>query len=71
MQHTLKQINIRIAKLKKHLKTTAICENFGDRQIRELDNFIGDIYSYSFNDRLAIIKEQQEFFNWCISYTGH
>jgi deoxyadenosine/deoxycytidine kinase len=71
MQRTLKQINTRITKLKNHLKTTAICENFGDRQIRELDSFIGDIYSYSFNDRMAIVKEQREFANWCMHYTGH
>jgi len=70
MQRTLKQVNAKANKLKVYLLQCTMHENFGDQQIRQLDDFIGDIYSYPYNERQAINAERKAFFDWCTTWTG-
>lgn len=65
---TVDQIRKKAGSLKKKLEVKPIVENFGDKEIRELENFIGYLYGYSYFDRLAINQIQKEFFDWCCNF---
>ena len=69
-KRTIKQIWNKVESLENRLKAKKICENFGDKEIRELDNFIGDIYSYDYFDKIEIISIQKVFMDWCANYKG-
>jgi len=56
--------------LKKKLNGKAVKENFGDKEERQLNDFIGDIWSYGMSERQQIMKITGDFFNWRTSYTG-
>jgi len=64
------QVRNKIIKLKKKLKSSPICENFGDKEIRALDDYVGDIYEYSWADKQVIFSMMDEFQNWCANYNG-
>ena len=66
----LSQIKNKVKSFKAQLKRKPIVENFGDTQIRKLDDFIGDIYGYNYFDRLDIVAIQTNFFDWCINFAG-
>ncbi len=68
---TMGQIRKRVSTLKRVLREKEIYENFGDNEIRKLENFIGDIYSYSYDDRMEIISITEHFSSWCANYTGN
>jgi len=65
---SLTQIRKRASTLKSSLRKKPIRENFGDKEIRKLEDFIGDIYSYSYTDRMEIIKITNEMADWCSNY---
>lgn len=65
---TISQIRKKTNQLKSNLSKKQIVENFGDKEIRKLESFIGDIYAYSYLDRLEINGITELFFNWCINY---
>ena len=67
---TVKQVYLEIERAKERLKKLPICENFGDKEIHRLDNFIGDIYAYPYADRLKILTAHNGFAGWCMTYTG-
>ena len=67
---TMGQIRKRMSALKVILRKKEVYENFGDKEIRKLENFIGDIYSYSHDDRMEIISITNHFADWCGNYTG-
>lgn len=67
---SIQQILGKANKLKRQLKGKAICENFGDRAQLLLSQYIGDIYQYSYGDRLSIGQITSNFFNWCSTYEG-
>jgi len=67
---TLTQIRDKIKRLKKELNGKKVYENFGDNEQRELDDYIGDIWSYSYEDRILIASYAKQFFEWCYNYTG-
>ena len=66
---TLSQIKRKAAAFKKSLMKKQIIENFGDNEMRKLDDFIGDIYDYPYSKRMVIIIITGDFFDWCVNYT--
>ena len=67
---TLNQILKKSAQLQYRFTKKEVRENFGDKDMRILDDFIGDIYGYSYDERLAINEITGNFFNFCVNYTG-
>ena len=67
---TLNQILKKSAQLQYRLTKKQVHENFGDKEMRVLDDFIDDIYGYSYDERLAINKITENFFDFCVNYTG-
>ena len=67
---SLTDIKGKATSLKKKLFGKAVIENFGDEEIREIEEYIGDIYSYPYPQRLEIVDVKNNFFDWCINYTG-
>ncbi len=67
---TISQIHRKIKQLKNKLSKKTIKENFGDKEQRELDEFIGDKYEYDYGTRLVINDVVNLFSNWCGDYTG-
>lgn len=67
---TLPQIKSKIKSLKRLLSKREVRENFGEKEIQKLDDFIDDFWSYPQDVRLQIYTLQQEFAEWCYSYTG-
>ncbi len=67
---TINQITNKVKKLQRQLEKKPIYENFGDRAQVLLSQFIGDIYSYPYEDRLTINTITSNFFVWCSTYQG-
>ena len=65
---TIVNIQKKADMLKKKLRTKTVCENFGEKEQRLLDDFIGDVYEYSYNDRLIINDIINDFAQWCGVY---
>ena len=70
MLKTVEQILMKTTKSISKLNGKVVKENFGNKEIRELKDFIGTIYDYPYNDRCAIIIIQKCFADWCGNYTG-
>ena len=68
---TLLQIKRKAAALKRGLKEKPIVENFGEKQMRTLDDYVGDIYDYPYPGHMEIITITHDFFDWCVNYTGN
>ena len=67
---TLSQIRKKANYLKNKLsKTKNIYENFGDKEQRQLNDFIGNEWDYDYFTRLEINNIQSDFFNFCINYS--
>lgn len=66
---SIKSVEARIKRLKVRLSKKTIVENFGDKEQRDLETFISDIYEYPYGDRLIIQDRIQSFWNWCADYT--
>ena len=67
---TIKQIEKKVLKLKLKLSNEkTLYEDFGDKEIRELDLYIDMIYDYNYSDRQKIVDIKNEFFDWCSTYT--
>ena len=67
---SIKQINAKVKTLTTKLQAEkAVYENFGDKEERDIDDFIGDRYEYSYADRLEINGIVIKFANWCSDYT--
>ena len=65
MTKSLDQIRHKSHSFKRRLENEKITENFGGKEERELEKFVGDIYEYSYYARLEIIKILNEFSEWC------
>ena len=61
-----RQLRDKLSKVKRE----DIYENFGDKECRELDDFIGDFYSYDCRERSKIIAVQINLRNWCGLFGG-
>lgn len=68
---TVEQIQKKADDLKKRLDGKPVHENFGEKEGLALDDFIGDTYSYSYDDRMKINEIKRKFFDWTTNYTGH
>ena len=70
---TFNQITNKKQSLKRQLVKQAqkqgIYENFGEKEQRILDGFIGDAYEYSYQDRQKIDALTREFSSWCMNFT--
>uniref|UniRef100_A0A6M3LWQ1 Uncharacterized protein n=1 Tax=viral metagenome TaxID=1070528 RepID=A0A6M3LWQ1_9ZZZZ len=64
------QIKKIILTLKKKLSKKKVYENFGDKEIRQLQEFVGNAYDYPYEIRLEIQKITNEFSNWCYHFSG-
>ena len=60
----------KIEQLKDNLAKKEVYEDFGQKEIHELNDFIGDFWSYDNLERLAIMTVQTNFSNWCGTYNG-
>lgn len=67
---TNSQINKKISQLKTKLRKRQIYENFGQKEVKQLEEFIGPIFDYSYDERLRNIGIIRDFDNWCMNYTG-
>jgi hypothetical protein len=67
---TMNQILKKSAALQYRLTKKQVRENFGDKEMRLLDDFIGSPYDYSYDNRLAINTITGNFFDFCVNYTG-
>jgi len=67
---TVNQILKKSEQLQNRLTKKKVRENFGNKELNLLDNFIGDPYSYSYDDRMAINTITKNLFDFCINYTG-
>jgi hypothetical protein len=68
---TISQIRNKSRQLKARLQKKTVHENFGDKEQRLLDDFIGDTYGYDYNTRLSINGITNQFAEWCWDYTGN
>lgn len=66
---SIKQINLKIIELKTNLQIAPIVENFGIKELRELNDYIGDVYEYPYFDRMEINILTSSFFEWCATAT--
>ena len=67
---TITQIKNKMEKFKKKLSQKDVYENFGDKEQMLLFDFIGSIWEYPYEERKSVKAIENEFFNWCINYTG-
>ena len=71
---TLNQIKKKIKNLTSTLIKKAdkkgLYENFGDKEMKILSEYIGDIWGYNCQDRIEIMKIENAFIEWCYNYTG-
>ena len=70
---TAKQIANKITKLKvglvKRAKNKGIYENFGQAEVFELKDYIGDVYEYPYLERKVIQNIINSFDEWCMNYS--
>lgn len=66
---TIQAIRKKADQLKNKLDGKPIKENFGQKEVRQLEDF-SDIWSLDYNDRLTAIKIIDSFNNWAMNYTG-
>ena len=69
MKRTVEQIRKKAKELKNVLKKKKICENFGDKEIKMLKDYIG-IYEYDWVTRQEIYKILDDFVEWCSNYNN-
>ena len=66
---SLSDIKSKIFSLKKKLSNELVMvENFGEKEIRKIDDFIGDIWEYPYSQRQKIISLTNKFCDWCATY---
>jgi hypothetical protein len=62
----IKQMKKLIVRYKKQLSNNAISENFGQKELRKLREFMGFVYP---EDR-ELVYLYKEFEAWCMDYEG-
>jgi hypothetical protein len=69
---TTHEIVKKVDKLRKKLilkaRTNGLYENFGEKEERELKDFIGDIYDYPYPAREGLWRIERSFFNWSSNF---
>jgi hypothetical protein len=69
-KRTVMQIGRKSQVLRERLSKKKVYENFGDKEKRKLDDFIGDFFSYTPDERKYILKITIAFIDFCETYTG-
>lgn len=64
---TIQAIMKKADQLKKKLDGKPVKENFGQKEVRQLEDF-SDIWSLDYSDRLKAIKIIDNFNNWVMNY---
>jgi len=71
---TINEVTQKVKGLKRKLKVryslVGLYENFGQAELHELHMFIGSVYDYPYESTQRLITITNDFFNWCINYTG-
>ena len=67
---SIKLVELKIKQLQAGLKKKSLVENFGDKEQRILEGFVGDVYEYPYGTRLIIQDRIHDFSEWCMNYTG-
>ena len=66
---TIIQIKQKIKRLQSRLRGCSVCENFGEKQIKELGDFVGDIFEYSYEERKIVVSLINDFSRFCYNFT--
>jgi hypothetical protein len=66
----IKEIQKKADQLKKKLNGKPVRENFGQKELRQLEDFTGWVGAYDSPDRQKITKIIDDFSNWVMNYTG-
>jgi hypothetical protein len=66
---TISQVARKTKLLKEKLKKKPLVENFGNKEQRQLDDYVGYTYDYPYFERQKILAITNGFFSWCINYT--
>jgi hypothetical protein len=61
----IQEVENKINQLKIKLSKKPLRENFGDGEIRELEEYVGYIWDYPYQERLKIQSLQCDFFMGC------
>ena len=67
---TVRQVLAKRDRLKARLRKQEPRENFGDREVRRLEDYVGAIWDYDYHHRRTIDAIVREFARWCSEYTG-
>ena len=71
---TLPQIYKKADSLQRELRLKAelrgVYENFGDKEEKTLQNYVGGVYDYDYFTRLTVEKILSAFFDWRTGFTG-
>jgi hypothetical protein len=68
---TVKQVQAKANALQKKLTGKTVVENFGQREVRQLQDFAGNIFTdYPYSERRQVLGIIDRFDSWCMNYTG-
>lgn len=67
---TVKQIQNKINSLMIKLSKKPLKENFGQKEIRELQDYVGCIHDYGWPEKPEILNLEKDFIEWCASGRG-
>ena len=71
---TIKQIEAKIKSLKVKLQKQEVCENFGQKEIRQLNDWImgtnSESFVYYYHTAQVIFGLVSQFQDWCETHTG-
>ena len=66
---SITSIQKRANQLKRKLDGKRVYENFGQKEVRQLEDF-ADIWNLDYENRLKAGKIINDFNWWCMNYTG-
>jgi hypothetical protein len=66
---TPNQIRLKLRRLKSQLERKPVVENFGQKEVALLEKFIGDVYEFSYDERIENLNIIRDFDDWCMNYT--
>lgn len=70
MKRRIQDIRRKAETLQRNLSGKRVYENFGEKEQRVLDEYIGSIYDYDYFDRPVVSGIANDFFEWCSTYNG-
>ena len=72
MVNNLKALQKDIKRIKAKLQMQEACENFGQKEYRDLEAKYNPYFNYdiSTDERNAMFRELESFNDWCMNYCG-